>query len=74
VSFHALACHSSLTVICSAPASGIDTSAATKAPKVPPTQSPTEVPTRMDTRTNSGFTFVVRLITTGFRMWFSTCV
>ena len=49
-----------------APAAGMASSAATKAPKIPPTQSPIDAPTRMDISTSSGLTLTVRLITSGF--------
>src|SRR5215468_4166314 len=68
-----VACHTSLTTIWSAPAAGMEISAATKLPKKPPTQSPIEAPTRTDTRISSGLTFTVRLMITGFRTWFSIC-
>src|SRR2546429_9087664 len=57
-----------------APAVGMAISAATKAPKVPPSQLPSDAPTRMESSTSSGLTLTVRLITTGFRTWFSICV
>jgi len=58
---------------CRAPATGMDSSAATKLPKVPPSQSPIDVPTRMASSTSSGLIFTVRLMTTGFSTWFSIC-
>ena len=70
----AVSCHTSRAITCSAPATGMASSAATNAPKMPPIQLPIYAPIRMDSSTSSGLTRTVLLITTGFRTWFSTCV
>jgi hypothetical protein len=48
--------------------------AATKPPNMPPTRLPSEAPTSTAISTSSGLILTVRLMITGFRMWFSTWV
>ena len=66
--------HASRTITWSAPAAGIESSAATNPPNRPPTHDPIDAPTRTEMRTSSGLMRTVLLMMTGFSTWFSNCV
>ena len=66
--------HSSRTITWIDPAMGMASSVPTNPPKNPPTRSPTLAPTKMAMSTRSGLIRTVRLMTMGFRMWFSIWV
>jgi hypothetical protein len=70
----AVACQTSLTRTCSAPAVGMASSAATKPPDMPPIRLPIEAPVSTAMKTSSGLIRTVLLMMTGFRTWFSIWV